>query len=444
MSSDSQRRATPTPAAVRTVDAIVVGAGHAGLAMSHALSGHGIDHVVIERGEVASAWRERWDSLRLLTPNWQTRLPSYAHESHDPDGFMTRHEVVAFLDHYARRISAPVSTGTEVFAASREGDGYRLTTSRGRFQCRALVLASGAHALPHVPGAAAALPASVASVTAHDYRRPERLDARHVLVVGASATGVQLAHELLRAGRQVTLSVGEHVRMPRHYRGLDIQRWLHAAGVLDQRYDQVDDIVRARHVPSPQLAGTAAPGLLDLNALRDLGARVAGRLVGVADGKVHFSGALRNHCVMADLKLNRLLDALDRWALEHGCPAPLEPERFAPTQVDASPPLALDLGKERIDAVLWATGSRPDFGFLRVPCFDRQGRLRHDGGVVDAPGLYALGLPFLRRRKSTFIHGAEDDVRDLSVHLARFLDRVSGASRAVGAVGEPLMGPAAR
>jgi len=270
----------------------------------------------------------------------------------------------------------------------------------------------------------------VQTLTSKQYRRPDQLDERGVLVVGASATGLQLADEIARSGREVTLCVGEHIRMPRTYRGLDIQRWLDVLGLLDERYDTVDDIVRVRRLPSPQLVGTPERATLDLNALTERGVTLVGRLAGIADGRALFSGSLHNHCAMADLKLGRLLDSIDRWLAEHpGHPAvpaahaqSVEPtQRLAPTRVAPRPPLTLDLTRRRLGTIVWAAGFRPDFHWLQVPVFDRKGRLRHDGGIVDARGLYVLGLKFMRRRKSSFIHGAEDDARDLSEHLSAFL-----------------------
>jgi putative flavoprotein involved in K+ transport len=401
-----------------TVDVVVVGAGHSGLAMSRCLSEAAIDHVVLERGEIAHAWRhERWDSLRLLTPNWQSRLPGYAYAGPDPDGYMTASEVAAFIDDYARFTAAPVRTGTAVTAVTAADDGFEVATDNGRWRCRTVVLASGAHAIANVPSIATNVPSSVATLTAKNYRNPDQLDDRGVLVVGASATGLQLADELQRSGRHVTIAVGEHIRMPRVYRGRDIQRWLDAVGILDERYDQVDDIVRARRVPSPQLVGTPERATLDLNALTDRGVDIVGRFVGVSAGKAQFSGSLRNHCAMADLKLTRLLDTIDAWIAEHGIAGAVEPaERPAATRVPETPPLAIDFSSGRFGTVLWATGFRPDYSWLQVPLFDRKGRLRHDGGVLELPGLYALGLNFMRRRKSSFIHGAEDDVRDIVAH----------------------------
>ena len=413
-----------------TTDVVVIGDGHSGIALRRYLSAAAIDHVVLERGEVANAWRrERWDSLRLLTPNWQTRLPGHAYCWPQPDVFMTMSEVIGFIDDYAKKVSAPVRTFTNVTSVRPlDGGGYEVVTDRRTWRARAVVIASGASSLPEVPAIGAALPASIRTLTLRDYRNPKQLDRgidnSAVLVVGASASGVQLADEIQRSGRRVMLAVGEHIRMPRTYRGRDIQWWLDAVGVLDERHDAVDDIVRARRVPSPQLVGSPERATLDLNALTARGVEIVGRLVGMADGKAQFSGSLRNHCEMADLKLARLLDRVDAWIASHGPDTTASPaERFAPTQTPEHPRLLVDLEANRIGTVLWATGFRPDYRWLHAPVFDRKGRLRHDGGIVDAPGLYALGLNFMRRRKSSFIHGAEDDVRELGAHLVAYMRR---------------------
>jgi putative flavoprotein involved in K+ transport len=392
--------------------------------MSRCLADRSIDHVLLERGEVANSWKtERWDSLRLLTPNWQSRLPGYGYEGDDPDGYRTMPEVIAFIDRYAKVISAPVETGTRVTSVRATDTGYEVVTDRGVWRCLTTVLAAGACNIPRVPAVAEAVPPAVATLTSMAYRNPDQLADGGVLVVGASATGTQLADEIQRSGRPVTLAVSEHIRAPRVYRGRDIEWWMDAAGIQDERYDEVDDIARARRVPSLQLTGSTERTTLDLNALTAIGVKLVGRLAGINDGKAQFSGSLRNQCTMSDLKMNRLLDTIDEWAAENGLDGEVEaPHRLAPTEVDDAPPLGMDLADGAIKTIVWATGYSPDYSWLDVPVLDRKGHIRHDGGVVESPGMYVMGLQFLRRRKSALIDGAGDDAHDLAEHLVSYLN----------------------
>jgi putative flavoprotein involved in K+ transport len=403
---------------------VVIGAGHGGLAMSRCLSDRSIDHVVLERSEVANSWRtERWDSLRLLTPNWQCRLPGYHYSGDDPDGFMTMPEVVDFISDYAKLIAAPVSCGTTVTSVRPAGGGYRVTTDQGEWRCRTVVVATGAFNQPNVPPFAEAVPSSVTTLTPVEYRNPAQLPEGGVLVVGASATGVQIAAEIQRSGHQVTLAVGEHVRGPRTYRGHDIHWWMDVAGVLDERYDEVDDIVRARGVPSMQLGGSPERATFDLNALTGVGVKLVGRFAGINGERAQFSGSLRNKCELADLKLGRLLDTIDEWATANDIDGAAPPShRFAPTEVDASPPLGLDLTSGEIVTIIWATGFHPDYSWLDETVLDRKGMICHQGGVADSPGMYLIGSPFLRRRKSSFIDGARADAEELIIELTAYLD----------------------
>ncbi|MEJ2371198.1 MAG: NAD(P)-binding domain-containing protein [Gemmatimonadales bacterium] len=397
--------------------------------MSRCLNERSIDHIVLERGVVANTWKtERWDSLRLLTPNWQSRLPGYGYEGDDPDGYRTMPETIGFLERYADVISAPVQTRTTVTSVRRVYDGYEVVTSRGIWRCEAVVIATGAFNIPNVPAVADALPNGIDTLTPNEYRNPDQLDEGGVMVVGAAASGAQIAEEIRLSGRPVTLAVGEHVRVPRDYRGRDIQWWMDVTGVLDEGYDEVDNVLRVRSLPSLQLVGSDHRRNLDLNRLTDIGVRLVGRLAGVQDDKAQFSGSLPNLCAMSDLKMNRLLDRIDEWATESSLDGEVAPpHRFEPTRVEASPPLSMDLNAIR--TIVWATGYRPDYSWLDLPILDRKGRIRHDGGVVDeSPGVYVMGLPFLRRRKSTLIDGAGDDARYLSAHLASYLDRTMSGS----------------
>ncbi len=407
---------------------VVIGAGHAGLAMSRRLTERSIDHVVIERGVVANSWRtQRWDSLRLLTPNWHANLPGAAASGHHPDGYMTVHEVAGLIERYAATVDAPVVDGTTVTRLGRLGDGYEVVTDRGVWTCAAAVIASGGFVAASVPAFAAELPPSITSVTPLTYRSPRSLPDGGVLVVGASATGVQLAEEIRASGRPVTLAAGEHVRMPRTYRGRDIFWWTETAGILDERYDEVDDLVRARHLPSPQLIGTPQRRSIDLNSLGDAGVRIVGRLGGIRGPVAQFSGGLANVCALADLKLDRLLRRLDDTATDMGFDDEVGPrERFEPTRLPRTPVSEVDLAASGIRTVIWATGYRPDHRWVDLPVFDHRGRIRHRGGVVDdAPGIYVLGLNVLRRRRSTYIGGAAGDTAELADHLHRQLDKTA-------------------
>jgi putative flavoprotein involved in K+ transport len=418
---------------IRTVTTVVIGAGHAGLAMSRCLCDRSIDHVLLERGEIAHTWRtERWDSLRLLTPNWQSRLPGFSYDGDDPDGYRTVAEVIEMIANYAKAISAPVLTHTTVTSVRSTETGYLVRTDRGDWLCRAVVVASGACNIADVPSFANKVPRSIMQLTAQNYRNPEQLADGGVLVVGASSSGTQIAHEIRRSGRPVTLSVGEHIRAPRVYRGKDLEWWMDAAGVLDERYDEVDDIARARRVASLQLAGTPDRSTLDINALTEIGVKVVGRLGGISEnGKAQFSGSLRNMCALSDLKMGRLLDRIDEWAQRNGFDARTNPpHRPPPTRVEPAPPLGMDLASGEIKAIIWATGYRPDYSWLEVPVLDHRGKLQHDGGIVSSPGMYLMGTQFMRRRKSALIDGAGDDARDLSAHLMSYLDSSVARMRA--------------
>jgi putative flavoprotein involved in K+ transport len=430
------------------VTAVVIGAGHAGLAASRFLTGRSIDHVVLERGEVANSWRrERWDSLRLLTPNFQSRLPGHRYDGPDPDGYMTMGEVIDFISRYAKVSRAPVRTNTNVTSLKRTDDEYHVTTSDGDYRCRCVVIASGACNLPSVPRLRDAVPESIEQFTPSNYRNPAQLPDGGVIVVGPSATGVQLAAEIHRSGRPVTLSVGEHVRLPRTYRGRDVLWWMESSGVWDERYDAIDDLTRARRLPSPQLVGTPERATLDLNTLSSMGVELVGRLAAMRDGRALFSGGLRNLFALADLKMERLLDTFDNWARTRTSSVRLppsrkasadhcslgeggqadwgsdfgNPERFEPTHVPESSRLQIDLRSGEVRSIVWATGFRPDYSWMHVPVVDEKGHLRHEGGLVSSPGMYALGLPVLRRRKSSFIHGAEEDAREVIDHLTAYL-----------------------
>jgi putative flavoprotein involved in K+ transport len=400
---------------------VIVGAGQCGLAMSHELSRRSIDHVVLERGRIGNSWRtERWDSLRLLTPNWLNGL--FGHMPSDPDGYMPAADFAKDLATAAAGFSAPVMERTPVISVRAWDNGYMVQTGQGALGCASVVLATGACGLPRVPAFASSLPTSVTQFTSLSYRNPSQLPDGSVLVVGASASGLQIARELTLSGRRVTLAVGQHTRLPRVYRGADILTWMHLVGVLDTPFTRVDDLERLRRQPSLTLLGDPERPDLDLNALQALGAEIAGRLVAVTEGRVWFSGSLANLCASSDLKMNRLLDRIDAWVLASGFEELVDPsERFAPTQIPDDPILSLDLRAQGVGSVIWATGYTPDHSFVDLPVFDRKGRIRHHGGVV-GNGIYVMGLPYMRTARSSHISGAQRDARALARHLAGSLE----------------------
>ncbi len=410
---------------MKYVTTLIIGAGQAGLAMSKHLADRSIDHVLLERGKVANSWQtERWDSLRLLTPNWQSRLPGFDYDGAHPDDYMDMPQVVNYLQTYARATDAPVQEETTVLSVRRTYNGYIVQTDQDSWNCQTLVLANGACNIASVPKISEAIPASIRQLSPLDYKNPGDLEEGGVLVVGASATGVQLAREIRASGRDVTISVGEHIRVPRRYRDRDIKWWMEVTGILGTNYREIDDIKRVRKLPSLQLVGSHE-GMLDLNTLSDEGVEIVGRVAGLHNDQLQFSGSLANMCAMADLKMNRLLESIDQWALEHGYSNGAPPHRFEPTSINTNPVLSMKLKDSGIKTILWATGYRPDYSWLDVPILDHKGAIKHDGGVVDSPGMYVLGLPFLRTRKSTLIDGVGDDAEYLADHLAASLSRVA-------------------
>ncbi|HEU0239677.1 MAG TPA: NAD(P)-binding domain-containing protein [Micromonosporaceae bacterium] len=395
-------------------DTVIIGAGHAGLAMSRCLTDRGRDHVVLERGSVGERWRTgRWDSFRLLTPNWLSRLPGWVYCGRDPDGFMAANEFADHLSGYARSFDAPVWTHTPVSKVDCTADGFRVRTDRVDWAARSVVVATGYHSGPKVPDCAGRLARGIAQVTASDYRRPSGLPDGGILVVGASASGVQIAYELALAGRRVVLAVGGHTRLPRRYRGRDILWWLDRTGALDRDIDDMPDAAAARSEPSLQLVGTSNARGVDLRVLEANGVQLTGRLRALDGNVAGFADDLAETICAAQDRLTRVLGDIDRYAAVTPGAAAGPPD---PPPVITPPvtPSTLDLRRTGISTVVWATGFRPSYPWLAVPALDPDGRIRHRRGVTAIPGLYAIGLRFQGRRNSTFIDGARHDATFLA------------------------------
>jgi len=345
------------------------------------------------------------------------RLPGYAYRGPDPDGYMSRADVIAYLEGYARSFAAPVEGETTVRSVTRSGGRYRVETDRGTWIARNVVVATGACDTPHVPTAAADLDPGVAQVTTKDYCGPDQLPTGGVLIVGASATGVQLADEIRQSGREVTLAVGRHNRLPREYRGRDVLWWLDRTGILDRSIEDLSDPDAGRREPSLQLVGRRPGRSVDLDCLRDRGVRLVGRLQGIDGPRIQLGRNLREDVAAADAQLARVLTRIDDYATRSGLDQP-PPRRIAPIALDDDGPAGIDLRAEGIETVLWATGFKRLYPWLQVPVLDQKGEIRHRRGRTPFPGLYVLGMQFLTRRRSSFIDGVGRDAEEIACAIS--------------------------
>jgi putative flavoprotein involved in K+ transport len=396
------------------LDTIIIGAGQAGLALSHHLRAAGHQHALLERGRVGERWRsERWDSLRVLTPNWLNGLPGAA-PLPEPHGYLDREGVIAHLEAYAA--DAPVHEGTTVLGVRRIRHGYHVSTDRGDWHASSVVIATGDCAVPYVPAAA---PASVHALPVTRYRRPEALPGGPVLVVGSGPSGQQIAAELRRAGRDVALAVGRHTRVPRSYRGRDVFAWLHDLGQLTTHVDDLPDPAAARKAPSFPVSGARGGESLGLDRLAELGVTICGRFERFDGVHAVFAGDLPHQVSEADRRMRRTLAQID---------AHIERTGTAAAPADPLPPVTLGRGPERLAprTVVWATGFRRSYPWLHVPVLDAAGEIVQHEGVTPSPGLYTLGLRLQRTRGSHLLGGVGADA-------ARLAETIAGRPRLVRA-----------
>jgi putative flavoprotein involved in K+ transport len=406
-----------------TVHTLVIGGGQAGLAMSEHLGKRGVRHLILERQRIAERWRsERWDSLVANGPAWHDRFPSLQFSELDPDAFASKHDIVRYFETYAKQIDAPIRCGVEVTLLERGGDGsgFRAHTAGGVIEAHNVVVATGAFQRPIVPEVVprAATPGRAAVMQLHSsaYKNPAQLPSGSVMVIGAGSSGVQIAAEKARAGRQVYLSVGPHNRPPRRYRGRDFVWWLGALGEWDVKTNRPD----MEHI-TIAVSGANGGHTVDFRDLAALGITLLGRADRYEEGVLHFKSDLKANIARGDADYLAVLNAADEFAARHGLDLPPDPDA---RRIAANPPsvtdpiLQVNLAQAGIQAIIWATGYAQDFAWMKLDAFDAGGRPLHSRGVSTVPGLHFLGLPWLSRRASPFIWGVWHDAEYLSGHIA--------------------------
>jgi putative flavoprotein involved in K+ transport len=404
-------------------DVIIIGGGQAGLALSYYLTEQRRGHVILEQGRIAESWRsKRWDSLRLIAPNWSLRLPGFTYSGDEPDGFMGKDEVVTHLETYARSFAAPVHEGVHVTAIERTPTDthFLVRHESDSYTGSQVVLASGALQQPRVPAYAATLPGSVTQVVAPAYRNSQSLPPGAVLIVGSGETGCQIAEELVRAGRTVFLAGGRSWWMPRRYRGRDNAAWLRLLGWFERTVDDLPPGVRTGQ-SNPQLTGSDGGHDLSSHTLAREGVTLLGRLQTIRDGKAVFTPDLAANLAWGDQQTRTRLQAIDDLITEQGLESPREdwPDDLLTSEaISHEAPTELNLADVGISTVIWAMGYRPDLGWVGLPILDGEGYPIQRRGVTQVSGLFILGLDWLHTAKSGLFAGIGEDAAYLAEHMA--------------------------
>jgi putative flavoprotein involved in K+ transport len=412
---------TSRAAANERVEVAVIGAGQAGLAVSRCLTDRGHDHVVLERAtRLAQQWRNRWDSFTVVTPNWSLRMPGFPYQGDDPDGFMPRENIVRYFEDYAASFNPPVRFGSEVTAVEPHpsGNGFSVTTGDGNLTADNVVVATGAYKQPNMPVAAARLPKGIFQLHSSQYRNPEALPPGAVLVVGTAQSGGQIAEELYLSGRRVYLSVGSAGRVPRRYRGKDVIAWLVPIGLFEQSYATAPE-PKSRFEHPPHVSGKNGGRTLNLHRFARDGVQLLGHVQGAEDDTLDLAPDLHENLAKADGFAEFVTKAIDGYIMKAGLDAP---------PADDEPPLQdgfaadqltqLDLSAAGITSVIWATGYRPDLGWVRFPVFDQYGFPVQQPAVASVPGLYFLGFGWPHTRKSATLFGVGDDAATVAESIA--------------------------
>lgn len=401
------------------IDTVIVGGGQAGLAVSYYLSQEGRDHVVLERAqEVANAWRnQRWDSFTLVTPNFQVQMPGAEYSGDDPYGFMSLTEVVDYFDHYVERFRLPVHCGVEVFRVEKTGEKYVVLTSEANYEANNVIIATGLYQSPKIPRFSVEIPRSVRQLHSMEYKNPSTLPDGAVLVVGTGQSGAQIAQELYQSGRKVYLSIGSAGRVPRRYRGKDINDWFTRIGLFDTRTEELKS-AKDKFQPHPQISGKNGGQSLNLHQFARDGVTLLGHVRGAHEGQLVVAPDLKKTLAAVDQFEIDVLKKIDDYISSVGLAAPIE---NIPRLLDGYKQQELsDLNIQAlgVSTVLWATGYAFDFSLVKLPVMDSDGYPIQKRGVTRYPGLHFLGLPWLYNRRSGILFGVGDDAAFLAAHIA--------------------------
>lgn len=402
-----------------SIDTVVVGGGQAGLAMSYYLKQIGRDHVVLEKAPaVANAWRnQRWDSFTLVTPNFQVRMPGAEYDGNDRDGFMSLAEVVQYFDDYVERFRLPVHCGVEVFSVHKFQDRYVVRTSEGDYKADNVVIATGLYQAPKIPRFSERIPSNILQMHSMDYKNPSRLPAGAVLVVGTGQSGAQIAEELCQSGRKVYLSIGSAGRVPRRYRGRDINDWFSRMGMFDTKVGELKSPAD-KFQPHPQISGKNGGESLNLHQFARDGVVLLGHVRDFRDGQLIVAPDLKETLAKVDQFEINALKAVDNYIARMGLNAPAEIVTQLRDGYAQDVITEFDLNASGISAIIWATGYAFDFSFVKLPVVDSDGYPIQKRGVTDYDGLYFLGMPWLHSRRSGILFGVGDDAAYLAQHIA--------------------------
>jgi putative flavoprotein involved in K+ transport len=405
------------------VEVMIIGGGQAGLALSYYLTQQGRTHLVLEQGRVGESWRsQRWDSFTLITPTWMNKLPGFPYQGGDPDGFMPRENIVAYLDQYAASFNAPLHCGIRVTAVRQQpgGDGYLVEAEEMTFEARNVVLATGAYPKPKIPTASADLRVDICQMHTSEYRNPQTLPSGAVLVVGTGQSGCQIAEELHQSGRQVYLSTSSCGRVPRRYRGRDVSWWLTRMGFFDRTIDQLPS-PNAVFACSPQLSGAQGGHDINLRQFAREGIILLGHLQAVQGKQIILAPDLEENLAKADAFAIQMMQAIDEYIKKIGMDvAANRTTDEVPSNCASStkPILTLDLQSAGISTIMWASGYKLEFGWVQIPVFDGVGYPIHQRGVTAFPGLYFLGLHWLYKMKSAILYGVGEDAAFIASAIA--------------------------